>query len=268
MSEREHEDSEENLFKPESLSKLSKTRWTVRADCFQRIIDKYASLYKLWLSCLSQSLKTDIKSRVIGSKSQIEQFEFYFALHLSHKLYALTDNFSKTLQWHKLSALSGTRNAELTKKTIETMRNDESFALFYETTVRKAEKHDFIKEPSLARKPRKEPNYSILQYLDGNASGVANCTHATAQDHFRRIYFEAIDCMILALSERFSKPCIDAFANMETLLLKSIAGEEINDELAWMHSRNTDDVDVSALKTELLVLNRFSRKKSTTSMTS
>ena len=78
----------------------------------------------------------------------MEKFELYFALHLSHKLYALTDNLSKTLQSHKLSALSGTRNAELTKKTIETMRNDESFVLFYETTVRKAEKDDFIQEPS------------------------------------------------------------------------------------------------------------------------
>ena len=184
MSEREHEDSEENLFRTESLSKLSATRWTVRADCFRRIIDNYASLYKLWLSCLSQLLETDIKSGVIGYKSQMEKFELYFALHLSYKLYALTDNLSKTLQSHKMSALPGTRNAELTKKTIETIRNDESFILFYETTVRTAEKQDFIQEPSLSRKPRKVPNYSILQYLDGNASGVANCTHATAQDHF------------------------------------------------------------------------------------
>ena len=79
-----------------------------------------------------------------------------------------------------MSALSGKINAEVTKKTLETMRSHESIDLFYETTVRKAEKHDFIQEPSLSRKPRKVPNYSILQYLDGNASGVANCTHATA----------------------------------------------------------------------------------------
>ena len=116
-----------------------------------------------------------------------------------------------------MSALSGKRNAELTKKTIETMRNEKSFVSFYETTVRKAEKHDFILETSLSQKPRKEPNYSILQYLAGNASGVANCKHATAQEHFQRIYSEAIDCMIMALSERFNKPCFDAFANMETL---------------------------------------------------
>ena len=86
----------------------------------------------------------------------------------------------KTLQSHRMSALSGKINAEVTKKTIETMRSHESIDLFYETTVRKAEKQDVIQEPSLSRKPRKVPNYSIRQYLDGNASGVANCTHATA----------------------------------------------------------------------------------------
>ena len=76
------------------------------------------------------SLETDIKSRVIGCKSQMEQFEFYFALQLSHKLYALTDNLSKLFNRTKCQLLSGKRNAELTKKTIETMRNDESFVLF------------------------------------------------------------------------------------------------------------------------------------------
>ena len=30
------------------ISKLSTTRWTVRANCFQRIIDNYSFLYELW----------------------------------------------------------------------------------------------------------------------------------------------------------------------------------------------------------------------------
>ena len=45
------------------------------------------------------------------------------------------------------------------------------------------------------------------------------------------------------------------------LLLKSIAGEEVNDDLAWMHSRYTDDVDVSALKAELLVFKQIFKEK-------
>ena len=53
------------------------------------------------------------------------------------------------------------------------------------------------------------------------------------------------------------------FATMETLLLKAIAGEEINDELAWMHSRYADD----ALKTELLVFKLIFKENPATSMT-
>ena len=144
--------------------KLPATRWTVCADCFRRIIDNYASFYKLWLSCLSQSLETDIKSRVIGCKSQIEKFEFYFALHLSHKLYALTDNLSKTLQSHKISALSGTRNAELTKKTFETMRNDESFVLFFFMKQRLERLKSMILSRSQAWVESREKN-QIIQYF-------------------------------------------------------------------------------------------------------
>ena len=58
------------------------------------------------------------------------------------------------------------------------------------------------------------------------------------------------------------------FATMETLLLKAIAGEEINDELAWMHSRYANDVDATALKTELLVFKQIFKENPTTSMTS
>ena len=118
----------------------------------------------------------------------------------------------------------------------------------------------FVGKVTNSRK-RKEPNYSILQYLDGTTSAVANCKHAAPQDYFRRVYFEAIDCIIMALNERFNKPCFDVFATMETLLLKAIAGEEINDELAWMHSRYADDVDATALKTELLVFKQIFKEK-------
>ena len=36
--------------------RLSTTRWTVRATCFQKIIDNYVPLFKLWKQCLNESL--------------------------------------------------------------------------------------------------------------------------------------------------------------------------------------------------------------------
>ena len=39
---------EETDSKGASLDKLCETRWTVRANCFQKIIDQYSSLQQLW----------------------------------------------------------------------------------------------------------------------------------------------------------------------------------------------------------------------------
>ena len=36
------------------VSKFSATRWTVRANCFQRILDNYCYLYQLWEKCLGE----------------------------------------------------------------------------------------------------------------------------------------------------------------------------------------------------------------------
>ena len=55
-------------------------------------------------------------------------------MHLSYKLYSITDNLSKTFQKESMSAVEGQRSDNLTLKTFENMRTDESADLFYETT--------------------------------------------------------------------------------------------------------------------------------------
>ena len=48
----------------ESLDKLCATHWTVRANCFQKIIDQYDSLQQLWDLCLQEKLTTDVRCNV------------------------------------------------------------------------------------------------------------------------------------------------------------------------------------------------------------
>ena len=55
--------------------------------------------------------------------SQMERFEVFLGVQLGHKLYALSDNLANSLQLEKLSAVSRKRNANLTKKTIESVEN-------------------------------------------------------------------------------------------------------------------------------------------------
>ena len=91
----------------------------------------------------------------------MRQFEFYYGLNLSHRLYSLTDNLSKALQRENLSALESVRITSLTVTTLENMRNGNSADLLFDFVVKKSEKHNFINGPSVPRK-RKNTNYKLL----------------------------------------------------------------------------------------------------------
>ena len=190
----------------------------------------------------------------------MEKFEFFFGIQFGYKLYALTDSLSKALQSQKMPAISGKKTADLTRKTVEGIRNDESFELFFQSVVGKSKNHKFIEEPTLQRK-RRQPNYSILQYLDGSEANGKSYNSVSTQDYFRQIYFEALDYMVVALNERFNQPCFDAFATMEMLLLKAIAGDDVCDEINWMKLNYSNDVNIFSLETELLVFKQIFTEK-------
>ena len=127
LSNEEGEDSDGKT--ANNISKLSTTRWTVCVNSFQRVIDNYTSLSDLWDVCLEESgHKDDIRGRIIGCKSKMESFDYYFGLKVGKMLYSHTDKLSQTLQDVKMSAVSSKRLAMLTVDTISSLRNDESFS--------------------------------------------------------------------------------------------------------------------------------------------
>ena len=216
--------------KSSSLDKLCVTRWTVRAACFLKIINNYDQLLDLWEMCLNEKLTTDVKARIIGCNAQMRTFLFYFSLLLGHRIYALTDNLSKTLQKEKMSAVSGQRLANLTVQTFQSMRNNESFKLFFETVVKKAKQHSLIEEPTAPRK-RNRPDYSILHHLDGYGQGASAYHATTIEEHYRQIYLEALDTMIASVKERFNQPSYKTFASLENLLLGVINNGPYEEEM-------------------------------------
>ena len=116
-----------------TIGKLCVTRWTVRATCFQKIIENYPLLLALWEECLKEKLDPETRSQIIGCRAQMKVFNFYFGLCLGQKLYALTDNLSKSIQKEIMPAVTGQRIAALTLKTIERMRNEANFNLLFQT---------------------------------------------------------------------------------------------------------------------------------------
>ena len=238
----------------QKLDKLCVTRWTVRAKCFKKILENYQALLELWEQSFAEQLDSDTKARIIGCKSQMESFKFYFGLMLSQRLYSITDNLSKTLQKEKMSALKGKELADLTVKTFEGMRNERDFNLFYEKTKSSASKIEAVSTPTVPRK-RKRPNYSILLYVTGNPEATAPHYHPeTPYDHYKPIYFEALDSIVAAIKERFDQPAFKTFMEAEQLFLKAIKKEDITVELNTLETKFSGDYDNDSLNAELQLL--------------
>lgn len=245
---------EEEVFNANGILKLSETRWTVRADCFKRVLDNYQYLMKLWEHCLENDImQTDLKSRIIGVKKQMTTFDFFFGLNIGHRLFSHTDNLSRTLQAEKMSACDSKRNANLVITVLESMRNEESFNSLYDAIITKAQEYEFIKDPVTKRK-RKAPNYSILKFVEGYSSNEPAYHPVTTHDHYRGIFYEALDTMIGSIRERFAQPSFTAYEHMEGLLLNSIQSLDTSGEEEYLRVHYSTEVDVGQLMMECDIL--------------
>ena len=79
-----------------TLGKLSATRWTVRENANKKIESNYLLLMKLWDVLLATGkLDSEVKARIIGVQNQMCEFQFFYGLNLSQRLFAISDHLSK-----------------------------------------------------------------------------------------------------------------------------------------------------------------------------
>ena len=77
---------------------LCPTRWTVRADYLNSILENYSVLVKLWSTALGHTRDTEMKSRIQGVVAQMATFNLYFGSSLALLILCQADNLSKSLQ--------------------------------------------------------------------------------------------------------------------------------------------------------------------------
>ena len=158
---------------------------------------------ELWVEARDVTADSEARARINGVEAQMMKFI------LSH-----TDNLSKMLQTPKLNAADGQNIAELTCKTLERTRTDESFKLFWEKVLRLQQTLG-VSEPSLPRKQKAPKRFEV-----GTSEGFF--LH-TPEALFRVEYMEALDLVINFIRERFNQPGYRIYCNLENLLLKQPA---------------------------------------------
>ena len=116
----------------------------------------------------------DGRACVIGVKSKMESFHFFFGVSLGQLILNLPDNLSAALQSSRISA-PGQNVAKLTVETLKTMRNDASFDLFWQTSKTKAADFD-VSDPQLPRKRNAHGGINLVTQHNTTSNQWRTCT--------------------------------------------------------------------------------------------
>ena len=224
---------------------LCPTRWTIRAEALKSVIENYEVLNELWCECLEFVKETEMKARIHGVQSQMQQFDFFWGVTLGELILRHTDNLSRALQKADVSAADGQKIAGLTVKTLQSLRTDCNFQLFWEKTIRDADRLK-VNRPSLPRR-RKTPR----RFESGSTDGYSFPN--TPVHHYRRVYYEAIDLITICINNRFDQPGYKIYCNIQDLLLKAANADDYDAELKFVTQFYGSDFDGYLLKTQLEV---------------
>ena len=77
---------------------LCPTRWTVRAESMKSILPNWVALQQVWNESLDGNFEPEIKGRIIGVKSQVNTFNYFYGVTMLQLVLKHSDNLSKTLQ--------------------------------------------------------------------------------------------------------------------------------------------------------------------------
>ena len=183
-----------------------------------------------------------MKSRIIGVQSQMSSYNLFFGLHFCLAILRLTDNLSRTLQKQTLSAADGQSAASLTVQTLESMRSDEAFSLFF-ARVEVDRKSTGTDEATLPRKRRAPARFEV-----GTGVGYQ---HESVEELYRQQYFEAIDLAIAGIKDRFNQPGYCMYRNLEELLVHAANRKDYSRQLDEVVSFYADDLQQQLLQAQL-----------------
>lgn len=238
--------------KSKSVHAFCTTRWTVRGEVLESIINNHQELMELWENSLKITKETDMKGRILGCQSEMSKFSFLFGCHLGSKILKQTDNLSATLQTSELSAAEGQEIVLYVLQVLKADRSTERFDMFWDLTNQKAKNLD-LNEPVLPRKRKIPQRY-------GDSSECFN--HSTVKEMYRQFYFESYDHVINGIKKRFDQPDFQMYAAMQNILLYAIKGKDVRNEMdrpilakgVSFSQFYADDLNVGLLETQLELL--------------
>lgn len=145
----------------------------------------------LWDESLEFVKEAEMKS---GVSTCMKSF---FGVLLGELLLRHSDNLSRTLQATRMSAAEGQKVAAMTLQTLQSIRSEENFKLFWAKAL-KVGGDLGVGDPVLPRRRKTAKRYEI-------GAGEGDFPE-DSDSRYRQIFYEALDLITSATESRFQQP--------------------------------------------------------------
>ena len=147
----------------------------------------------------------------------METVQYFYGDTVGELILRHADNLSRTLQNKDISAAQEQEVADLTVKTLQKLRTDENFDLFWRTIILKTATLD-LPEPQLPRRRKMPKRYEI---------GSAETEYSSSPyAYYRAINYEALDLIINCIKNRFDQPGYRVYRQLQDLLMKAASQQD------------------------------------------
>lgn len=179
----------------------------------------------------------------------MDSFNFLFRVELGHKILNMADNLSSSLQASNMSTNEGQSIMKMTILTLEGMRSEECFLLFWERTEKKRQELG-VEAP---QRPRQR---KILRRLEVGTSIPE--AEKSVEDLYRKTYYEVIDFVLHAIRSRFDQKGYRILGRLESLLCDAEVDLNKYDDVLALYK---DDFERGRLESQLCILHSNLRRE-------
>ncbi len=183
-----------------------------------------------------------MRARIGGVAKQIDSFNFFFGVELGRKILNIADNLSSSLQASNMSANEVQSVMKMTVLTLEVMRSEECFVLFWERTEKKQQEL-VVDAPQLPRQ-RKVPRRREV----GSSIPEAE---KSVEDIYWKTYYEVIDFLLHANRSRFDQKGYRILGRLESVLCDTEVDLNNYDDVLALYK---DDFERDRLESQLHIL--------------
>ena len=196
------------------LRPLCPTRWTVRTESFNSILENYSSLQETF-NQVNEMCADDYGRRAGGLSANMEKFRTYIGMKVAHLLFSGLEHISYIFQKKDVNIKEAQEAVKMANTYLESLRNDATFHQIYEKCVE--ESSHLTNPPCLPRYKR------VPKKLDEGADGYR---FSSVENYFRSLYFEAIDLLSGEMATRFDCSKLEIPLKINELLIAAANGND------------------------------------------